>query len=112
MSTVTYVTYANFTDIGRDAWREGGWHGDAMAQPFADPSLSRDAYGFTAEHSLYGTYDIHEDGSGVVLRLDAATDPQHAPEVPLPDARLRRRASRPTCTRSTGSSRRASRSTT
>ena len=65
MSTVTYVTYANFTDIGRDAWREGGWHGDAMAQPFADPSLSRDAYGYTAEHSLYGTYDIHEDGSGV-----------------------------------------------
>ncbi|HEX6868033.1 MAG TPA: N,N-dimethylformamidase beta subunit family domain-containing protein, partial [Candidatus Limnocylindrales bacterium] len=65
MSTVTYVTYANFTDIGRHAWREGGWHGDALAQPFADPSLSRDAYGFVAEHSLYGTYDVHEDGSGV-----------------------------------------------
>ena len=65
MSTVTYVTYANFTDIGRDAWREGGWHGDAMAQPFADPTLSRDAYGYIAENSLYGTYDIHEDGSGV-----------------------------------------------
>ena len=27
MSTVTYVTYANFTDIGRDAWRDGRWHG-------------------------------------------------------------------------------------
>ncbi len=29
MSTVTYVTYANFTDIGRDAWREGAYTGDA-----------------------------------------------------------------------------------
>ena len=65
MSTVTYVTYANFTDIGRDAWREGAYTGDAAAQPFADPSLSRDAYGYVAEHSLYGTYDVHEDGSGV-----------------------------------------------
>ena len=65
MSTVTYVTYANFTDIGRDAWREGGWHGDAMAQPYADPSLFRDVYGYVAENSLYGTYDVHEDGSGV-----------------------------------------------
>ena len=68
--------------------------------------------GYVAENSLYGTYDVHEDGSGVVLRLDAAPDPQHAPEVPLPDARRRRRASRPTSTRSTGWSRRASRSTT
>ena len=65
MSTVTYVTYANFTDIGRDAWREGAYTGDATAQPYADPSLSRDAYGYVAEHSLYGTYDVHEDGSGV-----------------------------------------------
>ena len=65
MSTVTYVTYANFTDIGRDAWREGAYTGDATAQPFADPTLSRDAYGYVAEHSLYGTYDVHEDGSGV-----------------------------------------------
>ena len=65
MSTVTYVTYANFTDIGRDAWQEGAYRGNAMAQPYADPSLSRDAYGYVAEHSLYGTYDVHEDGSGV-----------------------------------------------
>jgi N,N-dimethylformamidase len=65
MSTVTYVTYANFTDIGRDAWRDGAYTGDATAQPYADPSLSRDAYGYVAEHSLYGTYDVHEDGSGV-----------------------------------------------
>ena len=65
MSTVTYVTYANFTDIGRDAWREGAYTGDAIAQPFADPTLFQDAYGYVAEHSLYGTYDIHEDGSGV-----------------------------------------------
>ena len=36
-----------------------------LAQPFADPSLSRDAYGYVAENSLYGTYDVHEDGSGV-----------------------------------------------
>ena len=57
-------------------------------------------------------YDCHVDGSGVVLRLVSAADPQHAPEVPLPDAGLRRRASRPTCTSSTGSTRRASRSTT
>ena len=46
MSTVTYVTYANFTDIGRDAWREGAYTGDATAQPYADPSLSRDVYGY------------------------------------------------------------------
>jgi N,N-dimethylformamidase len=65
MSTVTYVTYANFTDIGRDAWQEGVYRGDALAQPFADPTLSRDVYGYIAEHSLYGLYDIHEDGSGV-----------------------------------------------
>ena len=65
MSTVTYVTYANFTDIGRDAWREGAYTGDALAQPFADPTLSRDAYTYVAENSLYGTYDVHEDGSGV-----------------------------------------------
>jgi N,N-dimethylformamidase len=65
MSTVTYVTYANFTDIGRDAWQEGIYRGDATAQPFADPTLSRDAYGYIADHSLYGTYDVHKDGSGV-----------------------------------------------
>ena len=65
MSTVTYVTYANFTDIGRDAWRDDPSVADTTMQPFADPSLSRDAYGYVAEHSLYGTYDVHEDGSGV-----------------------------------------------
>ncbi len=65
MSTMTYVTYANFTDIGRDAWREGAYTGDAMAQPFADATIFRDVYTWIAENSIYGPYDVHEDDSGV-----------------------------------------------
>ena len=87
MSTVTYVTYANFTDIGRDAWREGGWHGrrdgPALRRPVALPRRLR-----LHRRALAVRHVRHPRGRvGRVLRLDAAADPQHAPEVPLPDAR-------------------------
>ncbi len=65
MSTVTYVVYENFTDIGRDAWRDEHWTGDPIAQPLADPTIFRDVYRYIEENSLYGLYDVHDDGSGV-----------------------------------------------
>jgi len=66
MSTLTYVTYENFTDIGREAWREGAFTGSGLTQPLADSTIFRDVYGYIDEHSLYGLYDCHVDGSGVV----------------------------------------------
>ena len=66
MSTVTYQCYSNYTDLGPGAWREGvtaTWTSNA---PFADPSLSRDVYRYIDQNALYGPYDRHTDGSGVV----------------------------------------------
>ncbi len=66
MSTVTYQCYSNYTDLGPGAWRDGTdptWTSNA---PFADPSLSRDVYRYIDENALYGPYDRHTDGSGVM----------------------------------------------
>ena len=66
MSTVTYQCYSNYTDLGVGAWRDGAaatWSSNA---PFADPSLSRDVYRYIDENALYGPYDLHLDGSGVM----------------------------------------------
>jgi N,N-dimethylformamidase len=66
MSTLTYTVYANFTDLGPGAWKEGATNTWTSGAPHADPSLFRDVYRYIDEHALYGTYDLHVDGSGVV----------------------------------------------
>ena len=66
MSTMTYVCYSNFTDVGVGAWREGATGSWALAAPYADPTLFRDVYRYIDEHALYGLYDRHLDGSGVM----------------------------------------------
>ena len=66
MSTLTYQCYANFTDLGVGAWREGATGAWPSNAPFADPSLSRDLYRYVDENALYGLYDLHLDGSGVI----------------------------------------------
>ena len=66
MSTLTYLCYANFTDLGVGAWREGATGAWPSNAPFADPSLSRDLYRYIDENALYGPYDLHLDGSGVI----------------------------------------------
>ena len=65
MSTLTYEIYANFTDLGKKVWRGESWSGNAIGQPHADPTLFREVYGYIEQNSLYGLYDVHEDGSGV-----------------------------------------------
>lgn len=67
VSTLTYVVYENFTDIGRDAWREGAHTGNALRQPLADPTLLRDVYRYVDDHALHGLYDVHADGSSRCL---------------------------------------------
>jgi N,N-dimethylformamidase len=67
MPTLTYVIYANFTDLGKGVWQEGAignwrWSPDT---PNADPTLFREVYRYIDENALYGTYDLHVDGSGV-----------------------------------------------
>jgi N,N-dimethylformamidase len=66
MSTLTYTVYANFTDLGPGAWKEGATNTWTSGAPHADPSLFRDVYRYIDENALYGTYDLHVDGSGVV----------------------------------------------
>ena len=66
MSTVTYQCYSNYTDLGPGAWREGTDATWASSAPFADPSLSRDVYRYIDDNALYGPYDLHTDGSGVM----------------------------------------------
>lgn len=66
MSTVTYLCYSNYTDIGVGAWKEnstGTWSSNA---PFADRTLSREVFRYIDENALYGPYDLHLDGSGVM----------------------------------------------
>jgi N,N-dimethylformamidase len=63
LSTMTYVAYANFTDIGKWVWRDG-FTGTAATHPYAEPDLSRSVFRYIDENSLYGTYDTHVDGSG------------------------------------------------
>ena len=54
---------------------------------FADPRSSARSTA-TSSRALAVRHVRHPRGRvGRLLRLDAATDPQHAPEVPLPDAR-------------------------
>jgi N,N-dimethylformamidase beta subunit-like protein len=65
MPTLTYVVYANFTDLGPGAWREGATGSWSSATPHADPTLLRDVYRYIDENALYGLYDLHVDGSGV-----------------------------------------------
>jgi N,N-dimethylformamidase len=66
MSTLTYTVYANFTDLGPGAWKEGAANTWTSGAPHADPTLLRDVYRYIDENALYGTYDLHVDGSGVV----------------------------------------------
>ncbi len=66
MSTMTYVCYANFTDLGVGAWQEGATTKWASETPYADPTLFRDVYRYIDEKALYGLYDRHLDGSGVM----------------------------------------------
>ena len=66
MSTVTYLCYSNYTDIGVGAWQEGAAGRWSTNAPFADASLSRDTFRYIDENALYGQYDLHLDGSGVM----------------------------------------------
>lgn len=66
MSTLTYTVYANFTDLGPGAWQDGAGNTWSSGAPHANPSLFRDVYRYIDENALYGTYDLHLDGSGVV----------------------------------------------
>ena len=65
MSTLTYEIYANFTDIGRKVWRGEPWSGNPIGQPWADPTLFREVYGYIEQNALYGLYDVHVDGSAM-----------------------------------------------
>jgi len=67
MSTVTYTVYANFTDLGPGAWREGAENTWTSGAPNADPTLFREVFRYIDENALYGTYDLHVDGSGVIF---------------------------------------------
>jgi len=62
MSTVSYVTYANFRDIdgGFAAW-------DPTRVPHADPGLNPESHSFLRANGLPGLYDFHSDGSGAAL---------------------------------------------
>ena len=84
LSTVTYQCYANYTDIGVGAWREGATADWSSSAPFADLSLSRDLFRYIDENALYGPYDLHLDGSGVMYGSWLKPQPDHAPQVPLP----------------------------
>ena len=66
MSSVTYLCYSNYTDLGVGAWREGAATDWSSHAPFADPSLSRDQFRYIDDNALYGLYDLHPDGSGVM----------------------------------------------
>lgn len=66
MSTLTYLSYENFTDLGKGTWREdSGYAGNASTHPYIDPQVSTDVYRYIDEHLLYGPYDRHVDGSGI-----------------------------------------------
>jgi N,N-dimethylformamidase beta subunit-like protein len=66
MSTLTYTVYANFTDLGPGAWQQDTTKMWPSGAPHADPTLLRDVYHYIDENALYGIYDLHLDGSGVV----------------------------------------------
>lgn len=66
MSTMTYLVYENFTDLGKGVWKaDSSFVGNALTHPFADPLLASDVFAYIDENSLYGPYDVHVDGSGV-----------------------------------------------
>ncbi|MBP1782056.1 N,N-dimethylformamidase [Micromonospora sp. HB375] len=66
ISTMSYLVYENFTDLGKGVWREdSGFVGNGLTHPLADPSLFREVFEYIDENSLYGPYDVHADGSGV-----------------------------------------------
>lgn len=62
LSTMTYLTYENFTDIGKGVWREGSQESSGL-HPYADANIFRDVYEYVDENMLYGPYDAHVDGS-------------------------------------------------
>jgi N,N-dimethylformamidase len=64
--TVFSADGANFTDLGPGAWRDDAPNPPPSGTPHADPTLLRDVYRYIDENALYGTYDLHLDGSGVV----------------------------------------------
>ena len=66
MSTLTYHVYANFTDLGPGAWKADGSAHWTSGAPHADPGLFREVFQYIDENALYGMYDCHVDGSGVV----------------------------------------------
>ena len=60
MSTVSYVTYANFRDV------DGGfWNPERV--PNADPSLNPASHEFLRANQMPGLYDFHTDGTGAAL---------------------------------------------
>jgi N,N-dimethylformamidase len=63
MSTLTYLSYENFTDLGKMTWRDPDPPLSPL-NPFCDPTVSTDVYRFIDENLLYGPYDRHVDGSG------------------------------------------------
>jgi N,N-dimethylformamidase len=65
MSTVTYVVYENFTDVGVSAWRDPAWASDPIGSPLADNTIFREIYGYIEQNALFGLYDTHVDGHGV-----------------------------------------------
>lgn len=66
LSTMTYLVYANFTDLGKNVWSEGSYVADAQTHPYADAALARSTYQYIDDNELYGPYDLHRDGSPVV----------------------------------------------
>jgi len=66
MSTLTYHVYANFTDLGPGAWKADGNAHWSSGAPHVDPTLFREVYEYIDANALYGMYDCHVDGSGVV----------------------------------------------
>ena len=60
MSTVSYVTYANFRDVDGGFW-------DPERVPNTDPSLNAASHEFLQANEMPGLYDFHTDGSGATL---------------------------------------------
>jgi N,N-dimethylformamidase len=66
-STMTYLVYENFTDLGKAVWANETYAANPATHPYADRDLNRDAYRYIDETALYGPYDTHLDGSATVF---------------------------------------------
>jgi N,N-dimethylformamidase len=66
VSTMTYLVYENFTDLGKGVWRDdSAFVGNSLTHPYSDPSIFRDIFNYVDENLLFGPYDVHADGSGI-----------------------------------------------